>query len=170
MTRSSGDYAGQGSPSPLFEDTDIHGRLILMTGIGLAIAIVVFMLISHRLLHALMESPPSANMNLLAVRDASLPLEERIPRIAAPRLEGLRRISPAPSSSGLATDSYEPTGSDQLYNVERRRLDSYGWIDREHGVIHIPIDRAITIMAEKGMPYRKNGTSEPQAPAGAKKP
>ena len=170
MTRPAGVHSSPGSPSPLFEDTDIHGRLILLTGIGLAIVIVVFMLICDWLLWALAEAPPPANLNSLAVRDALLPLDQRLFRISSPRLEGLRSVSPAPRSSGLSTAAYETARSEQLYTSERRQLDSYGWIDRQRGIIHIPIDRAIAIMAEKGMPYRKDGTSKPQSPAGAKKP
>jgi len=30
-------------------------------------------------------------------------------------------------------------------------LKSYGWIDRDKGVVHIPIDRAIEILAERGL-------------------
>ena len=31
----------------------------------------------------------------------------------------------------------------------RRRLDGYGWVDEEKGIVHIPIDRAMD-MVEKG--------------------
>jgi hypothetical protein len=128
------------------------------------------MLICDWLLWALAEAPPQANVNSLAVRDASLPLDQRLSRITAPRLEGLKKGPSVPSSSDLSTAFYETTGRERLYADERRRLDSYGWIDRERGIVHIPIDRAIAIMAEKGMPYRKNGASGPQARAGEKKP
>jgi hypothetical protein len=32
------------------------------------------------------------------------------------------------------------------------RLNQYGWIDRKSGVAHIPVDRAIDILAKKGLP------------------
>jgi hypothetical protein len=35
---------------------------------------------------------------------------------------------------------------------ENARLDSYGWIDREAGVAHIPIDRAMQLVLERGLP------------------
>jgi hypothetical protein len=170
MTHPAGAHSNPGAPSPLFKDTDVYGRLILMTGIGLALTIVVFMLISHWLLRALVEAPPPPNVNSLAVRDALLPLDQRLLRISPPRLEGLRSASSAPSSSGLSTASYEPPKGQGLYSAERQRLNSYGWIDQKQGIIHIPIDRAMAIMAEKGMPYRKSGTSDGQGALGAKKP
>jgi hypothetical protein len=39
--------------------------------------------------------------------------------------------------------------------IERRaqlRLESYGWVDRPAGLAHIPIDRAMTLQAERGWP------------------
>ncbi|QDV37100.1 hypothetical protein [Tautonia plasticadhaerens] len=35
-----------------------------------------------------------------------------------------------------------------------RRLESYGWVDRGNGVAHIPIERAMQITAENGLPAR----------------
>lgn len=40
------------------------------------------------------------------------------------------------------------------------RLDGYGWADRELRTAHIPIDRAIDVVAAQGLPTR-------QAPTGA---
>lgn len=34
------------------------------------------------------------------------------------------------------------------------KLDNYGWVDRSAGIIRIPIDRAITLTAERGLPSR----------------
>ena len=33
---------------------------------------------------------------------------------------------------------------------EERRLDTYYWVDRDAGVVHIPIDRAIKKLVEQG--------------------
>lgn len=35
---------------------------------------------------------------------------------------------------------------------ELERLDSAGWLDRAHGVVHIPIDRAMAELAASGIP------------------
>lgn len=34
------------------------------------------------------------------------------------------------------------------------RLSSYGWVDRSAGTVHIPIDEAIRLTAERGLPTR----------------
>ena len=40
---------------------------------------------------------------------------------------------------------------------EDQILGSYGWIDRERGIVRVPIDRAITLLAQKGLPTRAEG-------------
>ena len=35
--------------------------------------------------------------------------------------------------------------------AERERLGSYGWMDRSTGAVHIPIERAIDLIAERGV-------------------
>ena len=45
------------------------------------------------------------------------------------------------------------------------RLNNYGWIDRKAGVAHIPIDRAIDILAKKGLPTPEERGVKPGEPA-----
>jgi len=58
---------------------------------------------------------------------------------------------------------------------EEERLNSYGYVDQPAGVIHIPIERAMQLVAERGLPVRpqgeasaKNSTSTGKAGGGAK--
>ena len=44
---------------------------------------------------------------------------------------------------------------------DQRRLRAYAWVDREQRVIQIPIERAMHLIAERGLPR----TEEPAAPA-----
>lgn len=37
-------------------------------------------------------------------------------------------------------------------NEESARLNSYGWVDRSKGVVHIPIARAMAEIVDKGIP------------------
>ena len=39
--------------------------------------------------------------------------------------------------------------------VERLFLDRYQWIDQEAGIARIPIERAMAILAEQGLPVRE---------------
>lgn len=41
---------------------------------------------------------------------------------------------------------------EQLRTHETDLLGSYGWVDRDAGIVRIPIDRAIDIVSQKGLP------------------
>ena len=41
------------------------------------------------------------------------------------------------------------------------RLNSYGWVDRETGVVRIPLDRAMALIAENGLPVGIEEIEEP---------
>ncbi len=38
---------------------------------------------------------------------------------------------------------------------ERTKLQNYGWISREAGVVHIPIERAMQLTLDRGLPERE---------------
>jgi hypothetical protein len=42
----------------------------------------------------------------------------------------------------------------QMHENEEALLDSYGWIDAAKGTVRIPIDQAIDIVAQKGLPVK----------------
>jgi hypothetical protein len=42
-----------------------------------------------------------------------------------------------------------------LMTNERSILDSYGWVDRQAGIVRIPIERAIELLTERGLPSRQ---------------
>jgi hypothetical protein len=48
----------------------------------------------------------------------------------------------------------------ELHRTEDTTLSSYAWVDREKGVVRIPIERAIDLVAEKGTPFGKGPKTE----------
>jgi hypothetical protein len=42
----------------------------------------------------------------------------------------------------------------QMRAAEMAALHSYGWVDRQAGIVRIPIERAIELLAERGLPTR----------------
>ena len=50
---------------------------------------------------------------------------------------------------------------------EEERLNSYGWVDPDAGVVRIPIERAMELLVQRGMPVRPNASSRGVAPSGA---
>jgi hypothetical protein len=67
----------------------------------------------------------------------------------------LRRTPPEPR---LEPDPLAPRAAAQAR--EDAILASYGWVDRKAGIARIPIDRAMELLVEKGLP-----PSKPMVPA-----
>ncbi len=45
---------------------------------------------------------------------------------------------------------------------EEQTLNNYGWVDEQAGVVRIPIDRAMQLLAQRGLPTRpQDGTVRP---------
>lgn len=66
---------------------------------------------------------------------------------------------------------------DELHDFrmhEEQTLASYGWVDQKNGVVRIPIERAMQLIAERGLPVRPQetapavGKSKPAAKPAAK--
>jgi hypothetical protein len=51
----------------------------------------------------------------------------------------------------------------RMFQEEDEALNSYGWVDGRNGIVRIPIDRAIDLLAQRGLPGRKQ--TEPQSAA-----
>jgi hypothetical protein len=62
---------------------------------------------------------------------------------------------PVTSSEEFPKPRLEVKGSVDLAKfraAEEADLDSYGWIDRNSGTVHIPIDRAMQLLLQRGLP------------------
>ena len=67
-----------------------------------------------------------------------------------PRLAGEREATPGPR---LQVDANKELR--QMRAAEDAALNSYGWVDKSSGSVRIPIERAMVILATKGLPARK---------------
>jgi hypothetical protein len=63
------------------------------------------------------------------------------------------QIPPAPRMQGIRGDTIPPPEQQrQFQRAAQEKLDSFGWIDQQRGVAHIPVSEAMRIIAEKGLP------------------
>ncbi|MHA3774122.1 hypothetical protein ACXR0O_21545 [Verrucomicrobiota bacterium sgz303538] len=85
---------------------------------------------------------------------------------------GLNRLYPnGPAASRIGRPRVEPppprlqssptADLQELRAAEDGVLNSYGWINREAGVIRIPIERAMEITNERGLPSRQTQKATP---------
>jgi hypothetical protein len=80
---------------------------------------------------------------------------------ARPAIERGRLVTSTPESPQPALLVTEPIALGEHRANEASSLAAYGWVDRGAGRVRIPIDRAKTLLLERGLPTR------PGAPAAA---
>jgi hypothetical protein len=65
-------------------------------------------------------------------------------------------VSPSAAREGAAPKiapppvlQVEPARDIAAFREEKKRLlDTYGWVDREHGIVRIPVERAMTLIVQ----------------------
>jgi hypothetical protein len=58
---------------------------------------------------------------------------------------------------------------EQLRQSEDKVLNTYGWVDRDAGTVRVPIDRAMELLVERGLPFRKEASAATSPGRGAAK-
>lgn len=83
--------------------------------------------------------------------------EERVPSTERQAFRG-RKPSPFENPRVLPPEPRlqvnAPQDLKQYLDEEQKTLDTYGWVNKSAGVVRIPIDRAMDILIQKGLPYR----------------
>ena len=113
------------------ELSDLRPGYIALFGIALTAVIVAAAVIASLLIH------------FKAARAA----RQETP---VPRLAGEREATPGPRLQVDANNELR-----QMRAAEDAALNSYGWVDKSSGSVRIPIERAMEILAKKGLPARK---------------
>jgi hypothetical protein len=86
--------------------------------------------------------------------------------VAAP-FSGTRPLPPPPRIQA------NPAVDMQSYLLSQQNLlSSYGWIDRQSGIVRLPIDRAMELLLKQGLPTRaantqQNGAAPPKTRTGS---
>jgi hypothetical protein len=62
--------------------------------------------------------------------------------------------SPQPTPPGPRLETDMVLGWQTLRATEQARLNTYGWVDQKAGVVRIPIDRAMDLIAQRGLPVQ----------------
>jgi hypothetical protein len=89
--------------------------------------------------------------------------EKPLESLAAPRFAGDTGEYPSPRIQA------DPTAELTKMKAEDfALLSKYGWIDRKAGIAHIPVERAIDILAKSGLPVAPAGDAKPASPAAIK--
>jgi hypothetical protein len=114
-----------------YELSDLNPGYVGLFGIGLAVVLVIAVVVTSLLIHY---------KTVQHVRR-----DTPIPQLAREResMPGMR----------LQVDPQDELR--QMWAAEDATLNSYGWVDKDAGIVRIPVDRAMEILAKKGLPARK---------------
>ena len=75
--------------------------------------------------------------------------------------------SALPPEPNLTFNQSEAVNRGEIGASEDKLMNSYGWVDQAHGIVRIPIDRAMDLIVQRGLPARAQTTVP--AKEGAKK-
>jgi hypothetical protein len=135
------------SPDATYERTDAHVRPVARFMIWLAV-LTVLTHIGIAFLFSVMSD------NRVAPGEPRYPLAEST----------LGEI-PEPEGWRLQT---EPAADMQRFRAsEAARLETYGWIDEGSGTVRLPIDEAMRLTLERGLPARDDGGAMETRPSDA---
>ncbi len=129
-----------GTSSPGHEPSDLKPRTILIFGIALSVTVLLCFLIANWMFHyfSALQTQSSPPLSPLAQQEAPPG-----PRLQAHAPEDLRKF--------LAE--------------EETTLNSYGWVNQQAGIVRIPIDRAMQLLVQRGLPT----SGQPAQPASGQK-
>lgn len=130
----------QGNPG--FEATDVRPNAIWLVASGLVVCVALVFLGITWMFHYLNRRDLAAQKGSEIDRVTQAVAATR-PQFPAPRLQ----VAP---QADLAA----------LRSREDAELNGYGWVDRQAGVVRIPINRAMDLIVQRGLPVR----GQPNAP------
>jgi len=116
-----------------YEKSDANAKGIFISVVVLFVALVLVDLIVHWIIADFKKTPTLGDQFSGSVRQTQV-------APAFPRLQ----ISP-------------PADLAKFREAESQQLNSYGWVNQTAGVVRIPIDRAIELVLQRGLPTRQNG-------------
>ena len=125
------DAPRQDNPAVSHESSDVDLRRITYWGVGLAAAVVLILVFLFWL------------FNFFSTRESRLGHDP----------VGIRQSTP--QTTGLPLQISPRSEMAEMRAAEDKILHSYGWIDQQKGIVRIPIERAMELTAQRGLPARK---------------
>jgi hypothetical protein len=122
-----------------YETEDFSPRALRWFTAGLALLTVTVFVIMGWLLWVLSDGRPPGQGVVT-------------PTVPAPNM------SPAPDLQVASSLDYQ-----KFREAEDAQLHSYGWVDRQAGIAAIPIERAMELLAKRGLPAQKSPAKDRQS-------
>jgi hypothetical protein len=132
-----------------FERQDLTSGSVYSFLAGLAVAVIVVAVLLFGLYHAMdafegRHQPQQSPLVQQTQADTRAVSPNEINAFPQPRLEKNERLE-----------------INRFLVQEEQTLNSYGWVDQKAGVVRIPIDRAMQLIAQRGLPTTPKAGSIP---------
>jgi hypothetical protein len=134
-----------------YERRDIGVAPVLYFLLGLVVAgLFVYFLVDG--IYSYLEKRSEAQQAPVSPLVTNAPADTR--KLSADYKDYLKQSFPSPQ---LEID--ERGQLDKIRIDEEQTLSSYNWVDQKAGTVRIPIDRAMDLIAQRGLPVRAQGTA-----------
>src|ERR1700680_3234578 len=149
----------------VYELCDVGVSPVLYFLVGLAVAGLLVYFVAAGI-YSYLEKRSEAQQAPVSPLVTNAPKDTR--QLSADYKDYLKQSFPAPQ---LEID--ERGQLDKILTGEEQTLSSYDWVDQKAGTVRIPIDRAMDLIAQRGLTVRAQGASveasAKQPPSSAKK-
>jgi hypothetical protein len=135
-----------------YERQDIGAAPVLYFLLGLLVAGVFIYFLADGI-YSYLEKQSEAQQAPVSPLVTNAPKDTR--QLSADYKDYLRQSFPAPQ---LEID--ERGQLDKIRIGEEETLSSYDWVDQKAGTVRIPIDRAMDLLAQRGLPVRAQGADQ----------
>ena len=143
------------------EDLSTRGVFVFMIGLAITGLVIYFIIIA---MYSFLDKYERSQMTTASPLVASSGAASRV--VTKDYVEKQFKENGAP----MLEDNEGGQFSNFLMNQEQH-LNSYGWVDEKSGVAYIPIERAMELTVQRGLPVLpKGGATETSATAAPKTP
>jgi len=144
------------NPETHHEESDVNVRALVM----FAVIFIVFALIAHLVLVLMFKTYVKIEHHRNTNQMTGI---SRTEDMARPQNQPL--LQPFPRRAGTTDmppyQSTPVTDLSELRANEDKVLHSYGWVDRQKGVVRVPIDVAMRLAVQRGLPVQQTTTAQP---------
>jgi len=127
MQHHSADNLPHGAPKPGVETSDADIGLVVKTSLGIFAAVALCMVIGAWQMRFEAANLPQDEPGNVFTQEGKLPPGPRLQAFPAKDLVEFRHSA-------------------------EHKAESYGWVDKQNGVAHVPVDKAIEMVLKNGLP------------------
>jgi hypothetical protein len=143
------------------EESDVNVRAL----IWFAVIFVVFAIVTHLVIWFFFQGLAKSERS---TADKTAPLSEiqRAADAAVPKNQPLLQPFPKklPEGVDMAPNADTPViDLAKMRAAEKQVLDNYGWVDRQRGVVRVPIEKAKELVVQRGLPVQSQLPPPPPA-------